>query len=68
MQKVIISSHKEFEAYIGKEIGVSDFLIIDQERINAFADATLDHQWIHLDDEKAKKESKLIVIDVPMDY
>jgi len=58
MGKVIISSHQEFESYIGKEIGVSDYLLIDQERINAFADATLDHQWIHLDQEKAQKEGK----------
>jgi len=58
MEKVIISSHQEFEAYIGKEIGVSDFLKIEQERINAFADATLDHQWIHLDQERASTEGK----------
>lgn len=58
MSKVVIGSHQEFEQYIGEVIGVSDYLTIDQERVNAFADATLDHQWIHLDEEKAKKETK----------
>ncbi|HLU52880.1 MAG TPA: MaoC family dehydratase [Acidimicrobiia bacterium] len=38
---------------VGTEIGVSDWLTIDQERIDAFADATGDHQWIHVDTEKA---------------
>lgn len=58
MEKVVISSHQEFATFIGKEIGVSDYLKIDQERINAFADATLDHQWIHLDEARAKEEGK----------
>ena len=40
----------------GHEIGVSDWLEIDQARINQFADATGDHQWIHVDVERAKKE------------
>lgn len=40
--------------YIGKEIGLSDWLAIDQARIDAFADATLDHQFIHVDPEAAK--------------
>ena len=40
--------------YIGKEVGVSDWLLIDQERINAFADVTEDHQFIHVDPEAAK--------------
>jgi acyl dehydratase len=38
----------------GKQLGVSDWLTIDQNRINLFADATGDHQWIHVDPEKAK--------------
>lgn len=54
---VTINSFKEFEAYVGKELGVSDYLSITQEQINQFADATLDHQWIHVDVEKAKVES-----------
>lgn len=56
MNPVIIDSHAEFEKYIGKEIGVSDYLQITQDRINKFADATLDHQWIHTDPKRAKKE------------
>ena len=39
--------------YIGKDMGESDWLEIDQDRINQFADATLDHQFIHVDSEKA---------------
>jgi acyl dehydratase len=54
---VVIKSHADFESYLGKEIGVSDWLQITQQRINQFADATLDHQWIHTDTERAKKES-----------
>lgn len=42
---------------IGKEIGVSSWVTVDQNRINAFADCTNDHQWIHVDVERAKKES-----------
>ncbi len=53
MNKVIINSHEEFEAFIGQEIGVSDWLQITQDQINLFADATLDHQWIHCDVERA---------------
>src|SRR5262249_3981830 len=40
----------------GAELGVSDWLDIDQERVNRFADATGDHQWIHVDVERATKE------------
>ncbi|KOF01668.1 acyl dehydratase [Roseivirga ehrenbergii] len=56
MEKLVIASHAEFAEHIGKELGVSDYLKIDQERINVFADATLDHQWIHTDPERAKSE------------
>jgi acyl dehydratase len=57
MAKVIINNFEDFAAYVGKEIGVSDYLAIGQAQINQFADATLDHQWIHLDTERAKTES-----------
>lgn len=40
--------------YVGKELGASDWFQIDQDRINAFSDATLDHQFIHVDPEQAK--------------
>ncbi len=55
MKKLTINSHAAFESYIGKELGVSEFLQITQERINLFAEATLDHQWIHTDPKKAQK-------------
>lgn len=52
-----INSYKEFAAYEGKELGASEWILISQERINRFADATDDHQWIHVDVEKCKAES-----------
>ncbi|WP_199119463.1 MaoC family dehydratase [Pedobacter sp. ASV28] len=52
-----ISSHDEFAAFLGRELGISDWHKIDQEQINKFADATLDHQWIHIDKERAATES-----------
>jgi len=48
----------ELPRLIGQEIGVTDWLLIDQSRINAFAEATGDHQWIHVDRQRAKTESK----------
>ncbi len=43
--------------FVGQELGVSEWMTIDQERINHFADFTGDHQWIHVDVERAKRES-----------
>jgi len=57
MGKVIINSYEDFEQLVGKRIGVSDYVALPQERINLFADATLDHQWIHVDTERAKVDS-----------
>ena len=57
MSKIIINNFDELEKFIGKEIGVSDYITITQTQINQFADATLDHQWIHVDTERAKIES-----------
>lgn len=57
MEKVIINSYEDFEQYVGKRLGESDYVELSQERINLFADATLDHQWIHVDTERAKVES-----------
>ena len=57
MSKLVINNFKEFEQYIGKELGVSEYLKITQEQINKFAEATLDFQWIHVDVERAKVES-----------
>ena len=47
----------ELRAMKGKEIGTSEWHLVTQEEINKFADATHDHQWIHVDPERAKKES-----------
>jgi len=47
-------THAEFAALVGQEIGVSEWLTVTQEQINLFAQATGDHQWIHVDEEKAK--------------
>ena len=52
-----INSYEEFVAYEGKELGASEWVQISQDRINQFADATDDHQWIHVDVEKCKVES-----------
>lgn len=57
MEKRIINNYEEFEALLGKVIGVSDYIQITQEQIDKFADATLDYQWIHTDPERAAKES-----------
>jgi len=46
-----------FQKRLGEEEGVSDWFEVDQERVNAFADATLDHQFIHIDPEKSAKLS-----------
>jgi len=54
---VIINSLADFAALEGEDLGVSEYLKITQEQINKFAEATLDHQWIHTDPERAKKES-----------
>ncbi len=43
----------EVAAAVGQDLGTSDWLLIDQARIDAFADATEDHQWIHVDPERA---------------
>ena len=47
---------KDLPGLVGQEIGVSDWLEITQDRVNKFADATGDHQWIHVDVERANRE------------
>ena len=51
MLKVVKPS--EIDLVIGTEVGTSDWVTIDQERINKFADATMDHQFIHVDPDQA---------------
>lgn len=58
MEKTVVASYSDLENLVGKPIGVSDYVELSQERINLFADATLDHQWIHVDVERAKTESQ----------
>ncbi|RFZ91062.1 MaoC family dehydratase [Mucilaginibacter conchicola] len=53
---IIINNFEEYQSYAGKDLGVSDWHTIDQEQINRFADATLDHQWIHTDPQKAAEQ------------
>ncbi|MCY1392019.1 putative enoyl-CoA hydratase 1 [compost metagenome] len=43
----------ELQGLVGEVVGTSDWVVIDQQRINTFADATGDHQWIHVDPERA---------------
>ena len=54
MSELKLANIKE---WIGREIGVSDWVVVDQARINQFAECTGDHQWIHVDVERAKRES-----------
>jgi acyl dehydratase len=54
---VNISNYEEFEQFLGKDFGTSDWHKITQNQINQFADATLDHQWIHTNSEKAATDS-----------
>jgi len=53
----VITSAEEARALVGTELGVGSWVSIDQQRINDFADVTGDHQWIHVDVERAKAES-----------
>jgi acyl dehydratase len=53
----VISSIEDAIATVGQELGVSQWIAVDQDRINAFADTTGDHQWIHVDVERARSES-----------
>ena len=52
-----IASLEELEGLQGQEVAVSDWIEVTQQQVNQFADATGDHQWIHIDVERAKKES-----------
>ena len=58
----VIESIEDAKALEGEEVGLSDWVVIDQNRIDQFAEATADHQWIHVDPDKAA-EALLAVID-----
>jgi acyl dehydratase len=53
----IVPGIQGLKPLVGKRLGVSDWVTVTQEQINLFADATNDHQWIHCDVERAKRES-----------
>ena len=54
---IAIPDLARLRALAGQEVGTSDWVVVSQERINAFADATGDHQWIHVDQERAATDS-----------
>jgi acyl dehydratase len=54
---ITVDGVEGIKSLIGKDLGKSDWIEITQEQVNLFADATGDHQWIHVDPERAKKES-----------
>jgi acyl dehydratase len=56
---VLIKNMEDAKALEGAQVGLSDWILVDQERINKFADATDDHQWIHTDPERAARELPL---------
>jgi len=57
MAQTVVEGLEGVQSLVGKELGHSDWVEITQERVNQFADATGDHQWIHVDPEPAKRES-----------
>jgi acyl dehydratase len=57
MAVLAVETLEALEQYVGKEIGVSEWLAVTQERINQFAEATEDRQWIHVDPKRATRES-----------
>src|SRR3954465_4567503 len=57
MPKRTLDSPEALKALVGQEIAVTDWFNVTQERIQQFADATLDHQWIHVDVDRARRES-----------
>ena len=57
MSKLVIPDIQSLKPLVGSELGVSDWVAISQERIDLFAEATGDRQWIHVDVERAKRES-----------
>src|SRR5690348_13142582 len=57
MPPFVLGSLQSLKDYIGNEIATTDWMVVTQERIQQFADATEDHQWIHVDPERARRES-----------
>jgi acyl dehydratase len=57
MPALVIETPDALKEYVGKEIGLSEWMVVTQERINQFAEATQDPQWIHVDSDRATRES-----------
>ena len=57
MAPLTVETPEALREFVGKEIGVSEWVSVTQERIDGFAEATADKQWIHIDRERAKRES-----------
>ena len=57
MPPLILESLKQLNGYVGREIAMTGWMQITQQRIQQFADATEDSQWIHVDEERARRES-----------
>ncbi len=57
MPKRMVSSLEALKGLVGQEVAVSDWFTVSQDRIQQFADVTLDHQWIHVDVERSQRES-----------
>jgi acyl dehydratase len=57
MPSLTVETPEALKDFVGEEIGASDWLVVTQERIDQFAEATEDRQWIHVDRERAKRES-----------
>src|SRR5213083_1878572 len=56
MNTLVVEYPKDLKEHIGRELGPSDWMTVDQAMIDRFAEATGDHQWIHVDVERAKRE------------
>jgi acyl dehydratase len=57
MAKLALTSLHSLQEYVGREVATTEWLVVSQDRINRFADAAGDHQWIHVDPERAQRES-----------
>ncbi len=57
MPPLVVETPQSLREFVGREIGLTDWFTVTQERIQQFAEATEDHQWIHLDRERAQRES-----------
>lgn len=57
MATIVVNDLDALKDFVGRELPLSDWLTITQERVNQFAETTEDHQWIHLDGERARRES-----------